>query len=72
MKNSLYWYLWPRFKVGSVLQVIRYLFFFWLPGMSAGSMCRQDARSALPQAVPAIGTVLAACRMCTQTFKSDS
>lgn len=24
MKNSLYWYLWPRFKVGSVLQVIRY------------------------------------------------
>lgn len=51
MKNSLYWYLWPRFKVGSVLQVIRY-FFFWLPGMSAASMCRQDARSALPQAVP--------------------
>lgn len=66
MKNSLYWYLWPRFKVGSVLQVMG------LPGMSAASMCRQDARSALPQAVPAIGTVLAACRMCTQTFKSDS
>lgn len=71
MKNSLYWYLWPRFK--SRQCITGYQIFFWgLPGMSAGSMCRQDARSALPQAVPAIGTVLAACRMCTQTFKSDS
>lgn len=37
--------------------------------MSAASMCRQDARSALPQAVPAIGTVACALRHLNQTHK---